>query len=68
MADGALILQLDPETVRRLEEAAREAGVSPEEYAADRLSESLSLDGPLPLEDALSEFRGHVEAKLAARG
>ena len=68
MADGALILQLDPETARRLEEAAREAGVSPEAYAADRLSESLLLDGALPLEDALSEFRGHVEAKLATRG
>lgn len=68
MADGALTLQLDPETARRLEEAARDAGVSPETYVAERLSEALSLEGPLPLEDALGEFRGHVEAKLALIG
>jgi len=68
MADGALTLQLDPETARRLEEAARDAGVTPEAYVADRLSEALSLEGPLLLEDALSEFRSHVETKLADRG
>lgn len=67
MADGALTLKLAPEMVRRLEQAARNAGVTPEAYVADRLSEALSLEGPLPLEDALSEFRSHVETKLAAR-
>lgn len=68
MADGALTLQLDSETARRLEEAARDAGVTPEAYVADRLSEALSLEGPIPLEDALSEFRRHVETRLAAQG
>ena len=68
MADNALTLQLDSETSRRLEDAARQAGVTPETYVAERLSEALSLEGPLPLEGALSEFRGHVEAKLAALG
>lgn len=38
MADGAITLTLDDETVRRLDEAARRAGVSPEAYAADLLS------------------------------
>ncbi|MFC7380244.1 hypothetical protein [Brevundimonas sp. GCM10030266] len=68
MVDGALTLQLDPETARRLADAAREAGVTPEAYVADRLSEALSLESPLPLEEALSEFRNHVETKLAAGG
>lgn len=66
MPDGALTLQLDPETARRLEEAARGAGVSPEAYASDRLTEALSIDDQdLPLEEALGEFRAHVEKRLA---
>ena len=48
MADGALTLTLDDATVKRLEDAAREAGVTPEALAAAHLSMALdttSLDG-----------------------
>lgn len=46
MADGALTLTLDDETAARLETAARQAGLTPEAYAAATLSDALETWPP----------------------
>ena len=52
MADGAITLTLDDETVRRRDEAARRAGVTPEAYAAGLLSAVVTEEaGETPLHD-----------------
>jgi hypothetical protein len=45
MADGAYLLKLDEATSIRLRQAAQEAGLSPEDYAAGTLSSVLGA-GP----------------------
>lgn len=43
MADGALTLTLDDATAERLANAARQAGMTPEAYALERLSADLNV-------------------------
>lgn len=43
MADGPLILNLDESTDRRLQEAARDAGISREAYAAKAIASTLPV-------------------------
>ena len=42
MADGALTLNLDDETTRKLDVAAHLAGMTPEAYVLDRLAADLT--------------------------
>ena len=62
MADGALTLTLDDETAARLETAARQAGLTPEAYAAATLSDALETWPPgapfdtTEAEKALAEY------------
>ncbi|CAN5239092.1 hypothetical protein BH10PSE1_BH10PSE1_26630 [soil metagenome] len=42
MADGALTLNLDDATARRLADAARQAGMTPEAYALERILADLT--------------------------
>lgn len=79
MADGANI-SLDPERSARLNAAAAAAGLSPEAYALNALDQAMDDDWTEALasleeydltgvsisaDDAIAEFRAHVEARIA---
>ncbi|MDQ0463176.1 plasmid stability protein [Caulobacter ginsengisoli] len=66
MADGEITLKLDAETVRKLQRAAAEAGVSMETKGAEILADGLAdAEGWAIVAERLEEFDRTGEARPA---
>jgi hypothetical protein len=62
--DGKITIQLDPRTAQQLAERAREEGVSPEQYAAEVVTEIVAeqdSDRWPPLSISDEELRASIE-------
>lgn len=67
--DGKLTIQLDPRTAQQLAQRAQEEGISPEQYAAEVVTEIVAEQDPdrwPPLSISDEELRASIEQQRRA--